>query len=197
VVREAVAALRGDGLVIARQGAGVFVAPPGERRPFRIDPEAMDSLANVLALMELRTGVEGEAAALAATRRTQAELRQLDAAMTTLEAAVGGEGDGVQADRAFHAAIMQATHNLYYRAFTTYLGQLMQPRQSVRAMAVPPAERAIYLRRVQDEHARIRDAIAARNADAARQAALEHLRNSRSRIGALRARLARRRTGES
>src|SRR4051812_23035273 len=38
VVREAVAALRGDGLVVARQGAGVFVAPPDERRPFRIDP---------------------------------------------------------------------------------------------------------------------------------------------------------------
>ena len=36
VVREAVAALRADGLVVTRQGAGAFVAPDAERRPFRL-----------------------------------------------------------------------------------------------------------------------------------------------------------------
>ena len=189
VVREAMAALRGDGLVIARQGAGVFVAPPDERRPFRIAPEALASLTSVLALMELRTGIEGEAAALAAGRRTQAELRRLDAAMTALDEAAAEGGDGRLADQDFHRAIMQATHNPFYRDIATYLGQVMGERQSVRAMAVPPPERGAYLRRVYGEHERIRDAIAARDETAAREAAVRHLRRSQARYGKLRERL--------
>ena len=39
VVREAVAALRADGLVITRQGLGAFVPADVQRRPFRIDPD--------------------------------------------------------------------------------------------------------------------------------------------------------------
>src|SRR5215471_19086075 len=38
VVREAVAALRSEGLVLTRQGVGAFVATDGQKRPFRIDP---------------------------------------------------------------------------------------------------------------------------------------------------------------
>ena len=38
VVREAVSALKADGLVITRQGAGAFVALDRARVPFRIDP---------------------------------------------------------------------------------------------------------------------------------------------------------------
>ena len=85
---------------------------------------------------------------------------------------------------------MEATHYLYYREFTTYLGQLMQPRQSIRAMAVRRPTRDLSAPGP-NEHARIRDAIAGRDPEAAREAALDHLRNSHSRIGALRARLAR------
>src|ERR1700731_3945497 len=59
VVREAIAALRAEGLVVTRQGAGAFVAE-GSRRPFRIDPAGLGSLAEVLAVMELRTGIEVE-----------------------------------------------------------------------------------------------------------------------------------------
>src|ERR1700737_3852494 len=59
VVREAIAALRAEGLVVTRQGAGAIVAE-GARRPFRIDPAALGSLREVLAVMELRTGIEVE-----------------------------------------------------------------------------------------------------------------------------------------
>ncbi len=38
VVREAVAALRAEGLVITRQGVGAFVADDMRLRPFRIAP---------------------------------------------------------------------------------------------------------------------------------------------------------------
>jgi len=67
VVREAVAALRADGLVVTRQGVGAFVADH-VRRPFRVDFDESSSLRDVLNVMELRTGVEVEAAGLAAER---------------------------------------------------------------------------------------------------------------------------------
>src|ERR1700730_13147258 len=60
VVREAIAALRSDGLVLTRQGVGAFVAADAQSRPFRIDPGALKSLQDVLRIMELRMSIEIE-----------------------------------------------------------------------------------------------------------------------------------------
>ena len=51
VVREAVAALRAEGLVVTRQGVGAFVSAEPQRAPFRIEPERMQSLADILNVM--------------------------------------------------------------------------------------------------------------------------------------------------
>src|SRR6266567_7687425 len=59
VVREAVAALRAEGLVVTRQGVGAFV-PENARRPFRVDFGRLSSIREVLEVMELRTGIEIE-----------------------------------------------------------------------------------------------------------------------------------------
>ena len=47
VVREAVAALRAEGLVVTRQGVGAFV-PANARRPFRVELDQLSSLRDVL-----------------------------------------------------------------------------------------------------------------------------------------------------
>src|SRR5437868_12140919 len=52
VVREAVAALRAEGLVVTRQGVGAFVSAEPQRAPFRIEPEHMQTLADILSVME-------------------------------------------------------------------------------------------------------------------------------------------------
>lgn len=59
VVREAIARLRSEGLVVPRQGKGVFVseAPLGS---FSIPDQDLDALPQTLALLELRLGVEVE-----------------------------------------------------------------------------------------------------------------------------------------
>ena len=74
VVREAIAALRADRLVEARQGAGVFVLEAEVPAPTplflrNIDHERVSSM---IELLELRTAVEVEAAGLAALRRSPA-----------------------------------------------------------------------------------------------------------------------------
>src|SRR5512145_901497 len=75
VVREAVAALRAEGLVVTRQGVGEFVAADAQHAPFRIEPERMQTLADILNVMELRLGVEIESAGLAAERASRAHVR--------------------------------------------------------------------------------------------------------------------------
>src|SRR5262245_42612745 len=50
VVREAIAALKSEGLVVTRQGSGAFVAADASRVPFRIDPEGSSSIEDLLEL---------------------------------------------------------------------------------------------------------------------------------------------------
>ena len=104
VVREAVAALRAEGLVTTRQGSGAFVAADASRVPFRIDPDGLSSIGDVLEVMELRLAIEVEAAALAAERITPERLRPIARALRAIEAAIRrGEG-AVNEDFAFHRA---------------------------------------------------------------------------------------------
>jgi GntR family transcriptional repressor for pyruvate dehydrogenase complex len=74
VVREAIAQLRADGVVEARQGIGAFVLAPEQRSAIRIDGEALKNIENMEHLFELRRILETESAMLAATRRTDADL---------------------------------------------------------------------------------------------------------------------------
>src|SRR5258705_10794069 len=57
VVREAVAALRAEGLVVTRQGVGAFVSAEPQRAPFRIAPDNLQSMEDNLKLMDMRLGV--------------------------------------------------------------------------------------------------------------------------------------------
>ena len=87
VIREAVAALRADRLVITRQGVGAFVASQ-VRRPFRVDFDEQSPFGEVLNVMELRTGVEVEAAGLAAERASPAQVKKIADRFDAIQAAI-------------------------------------------------------------------------------------------------------------
>jgi DNA-binding FadR family transcriptional regulator len=178
VVREAVAALRAEGLVTTRQGSGAFVAADASRVPFRIDPDGLSSIADVLEVMELRLAIEIEAAALAAERMTPERLLPIGRALRAIEAAISrGEG-AVNEDFAFHRAIAEATGNPRFGELLEYLGRHVIPRQSVRvAVSTPQAQRQ-YLEDIQKEHGRIHAAIRDREPAEARKAMRTHLRRS-------------------
>jgi DNA-binding FadR family transcriptional regulator len=192
VVREAVAALRADGLVVTRQGVGAFVAFR-QRRPFRIDADELTSLDKLLHVMELRTGIEIEAAGLAASRRTAPDLRQLASALDAIDAALDKNEDAVRADLQFHCAIADASHNPLFREFLQFLGEFIIPRQSVRVTTTSIEAQIAYLRTVQQEHRAISEAISQRDEDAARDAMRTHLHRSRDRYRTLRDKLERER----
>src|SRR5437764_10677964 len=75
VVREAISRLQAGGLVATRHGVGTFVVGQGEATTFRISPDQLGTLQDVIAVLELRIAVETASAALAATGRTPANLQ--------------------------------------------------------------------------------------------------------------------------
>lgn len=181
VVREAISALRARGLVFTRQGAGAFVAAEVPRRPFRIDPAEVESLVDVLRVMELRISVEVEAAGLAAERRTSAQLAEIGRRIKAINLAIERGESAVEADFAFHKAVLSATGNPYFVRFLEFLGHLIIPRQNVRAKFTSPAEQRAYLERIQAEHVAIQEAIRAKKPEQAREAARTHLVGSMER----------------
>jgi GntR family transcriptional regulator, transcriptional repressor for pyruvate dehydrogenase complex len=186
VVREAVACLRADGLVVVRQGVGAFVANHA-RRPFRIEVDDLHSLHEALQIMELRTGVEIEAAGLAAERGEAAQFAGIATSYEMIEGAIERGETAVDEDFAFHCSIADATGNSQFRRFLEYLGRFIIPRQSIRASLPRMEDQRSYLMRIQREHLEILDCIRARAPARARAAMRRHLTNSRRRYQTLKA----------
>ena len=178
VVREAVSALRSEGLVQTRQGVGAFVAVDAQKRPFRIDPEDVTSVPEILRIMELRMGVEIEAAGLAASRRTSKHIARIEAELAKIDAALERGEAAVEADFELHRAIAAATGNAHFERFLGYLGHYIIPRQTLRIEKTGREAQGTYLQRVQREHRAICGAITKGDPEAARAAMRAHLGNS-------------------
>jgi DNA-binding FadR family transcriptional regulator len=184
VVREAVAALRAEGLLVTRQGVGAFVADGLDQRPFRVDTANLTSLDRVLHLIELRAAIETEAAGLAAERHRPRHLQHMTKALAAMDAALEHGDAAVRADFEFHCAVAAATGNPFFVEVLRYLGQLVIPRHSLRVVSRTPDAQRQYLRRIQQEHRAIHEAIASGRAAEARVRMSAHLRGSQRRYRA-------------
>ncbi|HEY4252681.1 MAG TPA: FCD domain-containing protein [Roseomonas sp.] len=176
VVREALARLRSDGLVETRQGSGAYVA--GTARPFRIAP-GLTGDALVRRVLELRLGVETEAAALAARRARRPAVKRLEDAFDALARRIGAGEPATAEDLRFHRCIADAADNPLFGEFLSFLQQYLT--DSI-ALSHGFSRRRDRMATVLAEHARIRDAIAAGDADAARDAMRAHLEAGIARI---------------
>jgi GntR family transcriptional regulator, transcriptional repressor for pyruvate dehydrogenase complex len=178
VVREAVAALRADGLVVTRQGVGAFVSAAPQQSPFRIDPERMQSIEDLLHVMELRLGVEIESAGLAAERATRAQVRTIMTAFEAMSRAAAQGKDAVDQDLELHRAIAEATGNSQFPRFLQFIGRHLIPRRIVSGMPKSMGGQRAYLELLQEEHLRIVEAIRDHDSKAARDAMRRHLMRS-------------------
>ncbi len=181
VVREALSRLQAAGLVQTRHGVGTFVVGPGEGAAFRIGQHELETLHDVIAMLELRIGVECEAAGLAAQRRSTDNLKVMRAALDDFGHAVDSGRDAVASDFRFHGEVARATQNSHFASLLASLGPKIIPRARLTDIEALDDERQAYLRRVNVEHESIYDAIDAQDADAARAAMRTHLANSRER----------------
>jgi DNA-binding FadR family transcriptional regulator len=184
VVREAIAALRSDGLVEAHQGAGVFVINNQEAQSGQFLEFDSARISSIIEVLELRAAVEMESAALAAVRRSPAQEEAILECCDDLDKLIAEGRSTTAADFAFHLAIADATNNPRFREFLEMMGRKVIPRST---LADGERERAseTYLGQIQAEHRRIADAISLRDSDSAREAMRTHLIGSQQRYRAL------------
>jgi DNA-binding FadR family transcriptional regulator len=179
VVRDALARLRDDGMILSRQGSGSFVRRRPDAAMLRFVPVA--SVADIQRCYEFRIALEGAAAALAAERRSDADLAELDAALAALESCIGEGRLGVEADARFHAAVAAASHNPFHLSVQRSLEPSIAVGMNL-ARNLSLLRPAVRLRVVQDEHVLIAEAIAAGNSDQARAAMETHIESARRRV---------------
>ncbi|TDC19866.1 FadR family transcriptional regulator [Streptomyces sp. 8K308] len=124
-VREAIRALAHNGLLDIRQGSGTYVIATSELAGVMQRRFAEASQRDVA---EVRSALEAQAAALAARRRTERDLRQLDALLgRRAEAWASGDLERfVEADATFHTAVVGASHNEVLIALYADLGGVVR-----------------------------------------------------------------------
>lgn len=173
VVREAISQLQASGLVETRHGIGTFVLAREERPGFYLDSEIVPSIRGIL---ELRMGLETQAAALAARRRSDAQLARMSEALDDYEQSLGDSDTSVEADLRFHRLIAEATGNAYFTEVIGHFGHSVIPRTHPEEHG--GADLLSVGSTVNQEHQAILKAIRRQDPDAARAAMLLHLSNS-------------------
>lgn len=180
VVREVISRLKSAGLVETRQGSGTVVLDPASSDSFRLGRPDEDPARGVLRIIELRRGLEGEMAALAAERRSEQDMRRINRALAEIDYAVQMDGDGVEEDLAFHIAIAQATGNPHYPELLGMLTRAL--KDAIRVTRGNEARQARLAEEVRNEHEAIRAAIESQDIEAARAAAFHHMLSTAKRI---------------
>ena len=162
-VREAVRALAHNGLLDIRQGSGTYVVATSELAGV-MQRRFADAAPQHIA--ELRSTLESAAARLAAERRTEKDLKQIDALLLRREEAwESGEAEVfVAADATFHLAVVAASHNDVMTAMYADLGEVM--RDWLRGDVGEGMSPAMHL-----DHGRLVDAIRAGDAATAAEEA--------------------------
>jgi GntR family transcriptional regulator, transcriptional repressor for pyruvate dehydrogenase complex len=177
-IREAIRALVHAGLLETRQGSGTYVRSitPGAEWEPRLRRAA------VLEVYEVRQALEVQAARLAASRRTEADIKALRGCLADRERARDEEASFVEADLAFHRSVVAAAHNpLLTEMFDSFAAALREALIAVRS------DHRVRDAGADAAHARLAAAIEAGDAAAAAAATHDHLdpaaANLRSLIG--------------
>ena len=184
VIREAFKVLAGKGLVDSRQRRGTFVRP--ERDWNKLDPdvlrwrfESADSAADLFdELHEIREMIEPPSARLAAERRAATDVEAAAEALGRMSRTIQvGDVEGfVEADEAFHAALLEASHNDLVGSLSVIIELGLRSRVSLVHKSLPPPRREITL------HRRVLDAVIAREPHEAEEAMRALLTNAASSV---------------
>lgn len=178
VIREALSRLQADGVVITRKGAGTFVQRQPGREFLRLAP--IGGIADLMRCFEFRIAVEGEAAYLAAQRRTDEHIAAIRAAFDRLNEANAASELGVKEDIELHVAIARASRNqMFLQTLDALAVHVFNGMNVTRSLSLTRSQKR--LRVVQEEHLRIIEAIFASDGDLARSTMRQHIDNARHR----------------
>ncbi|MFC7396815.1 FadR/GntR family transcriptional regulator [Chelatococcus sp. GCM10030263] len=167
-LREAIKLLAGKGLVHSAPRRGTVVRALVDWNLLDADvlswhSEGGLSAAFVRGLFELRGMIEPEAAGLAAERGDAHSHAEIAAAMAAMAAAEAQSSSSVEADLAFHRAVLVASHN-------PFLAALAPAIEASLSLSFRASRRAGNLDHLVPLHAAVAEAILARKGSAARDA---------------------------
>ena len=176
-VREALIALEVEGLVEVRPGSGIHVVArePAASAP-RIEPNAFGPFE----IIRARQVVEGELAALAATRATRPQVAGLREALGLMDEDIARGEMPIRGDRLFHLRVAEAAENgPLLRTVTELFDERNNPLFDKMGHHF---ENEKSWRKAIAEHRSVVTAIAARKPEAARAAMHLHLERSQARF---------------
>jgi DNA-binding FadR family transcriptional regulator len=178
-VREALARLRADGIIVTRRGSGTTVGKKPDPDVRRFAP--LETLSDIRRCYEFRVTTESGAAALAAIKADEDDLAAITHAWEELERIVESQGIGAKDDFAFHVAIARASKNQFFITVMSYIEEqvVFSMNLSRNLSLVKTVERQ---RLVQAEHLAVLDAIRARDPARAGKAMREHLERALERM---------------
>lgn len=178
IVRDALAKLREQGIVYARQGSGTFVSAISSRTA-RLAYSPVNTIADIQRCFEFRLTIEPAAASFAANRRDDAATQKIAAALAALLGATRNHLHLADADFMFHRAVAEAANNHYYTASMDALkGHFAVGMLYGFSLHGPrPSPEQVY-----QEYNKIYKAIAEGRADDAQRLMKIHLEGSRDRL---------------
>ena len=170
-VREAIKVLAAKGLVESRQRRGMRVRAQDDWN--LLDPDVLAWYAAsspspdlVAQMVELRRMIEPAAARLAAERRSEGELGDLNAAFAAMQAAVDDFTAYYKADLAFHRAVFRASGNPFVDRLGAIVAVILEVSFRLQRRSLLPASAGLAL------HGPVLDAIQAQDPERAEAAML-------------------------
>ncbi|BCW80848.1 transcriptional regulator [Arthrobacter sp. NicSoilC5] len=176
-VREALAALEILGIVVVRPGSGTYLRDGvSELLPRTLSWGMMLGAPRTRELVELRSGLEVQAAQLAAGRITDEALERMRSNLDTMERTLDDLTAFVEADASFHREIAAASGNQV----------LQELLQSIRSLLRIWVDRALtdegHAAAALKEHTKIYEALAARDAGAVTATMSSHMETATRRL---------------
>jgi GntR family transcriptional repressor for pyruvate dehydrogenase complex len=174
-VREAVKALRQKGLVEIRPGRGTFITN-GTSDTIRSSLGMLMKMGVTKGsgnLVEVREILEPEIAALAATRISDEYITAMQEAVKIMDTALDDADLFVEADLDFHLALAEGTQNPIIPILMDSIIDLLREQRKRISLTKGGLQRG------QVHHKKILDAVTRRDAQAARQAMQDHLKQVR------------------
>ncbi|BBO82802.1 FadR/GntR family transcriptional regulator [Desulfosarcina ovata] len=153
-VRDAINKLVVMGLLEQRQGQGTFVRSPESRKRSLLATMVKSQDASLTDVLEVRLGLECNAAAMAAVRADEKDFRFMEKSIEAMEKEINAGRLSSEADVSFHMAVSYATKNrlqvlimknVYDYLFTGVQANLEDLYQNpVDMQTIPEQHRAIY-----------------------------------------------------
>ncbi len=174
-IREALSALQSAGVIEVRHGSGIYLRDINDQLTNPISIKLLAGKENLLNILELRKGLESEAAYLTAIRANQVHVKRLEEILQQMDSEISTGGTAAEEDFKFHRALVRATGNPVFAKVFDTIGNVFYEglKSSHEFFSKNLGPRLVVL----EEHRLILDYIKQKKPAEAREAMRVHLEN--------------------